>query len=120
MQANSYTPYALKDMYQTIDLIDRKIASCESWETFPTQDARESHLRKLSTKRAALVKSALALTNLGVECDPRFLPRSYAQLAQQQAASTVAEAIEGVEIAETAETEAPKVRKPARARLKSA
>ena len=84
MQANSYSPYALKDMYQTIDLIDRKIASSISWETFASQDAREAQLRKLSTKRAALVKSALALTNLGVECDSRFLPRSFAQTTEEQ------------------------------------
>ena len=84
MQANSYTPYVLKDMYQTIDLIDRKIASSQSWETFESQDAREAHLRKLSTKRAALVKTALALTNLGVHSDPKFLPRSFVQAVPEE------------------------------------
>jgi len=87
MQANSYSPYALKDMYQTIDLIDRKIASSRSWEIFDSQDAREAQLRKLSTKRAALVKSALALTDLGVACDPRFLPRSFVQAAPEETGS---------------------------------
>lgn len=87
MQTNSFSPYALKDMYQAIDLIDRKIASSQTWETFDSQDAREAHLRKLSTKRAALVKSALALTNMGVQCDPRFLPRSFVQPVQDETLS---------------------------------
>ena len=91
MQANSYSPYALKDMYQTIDLIDRKIASSVSWETFESQDAREAQLRKLSTKRAALVKSALALSQLGVECDPRFLPRSFVPVTADESTSVAAE-----------------------------
>ncbi len=77
MQANAYSPYALKDLHQAIDLIDRKIAYGETWESFESQEAREIHLRKLSRKRAALVKSALALTHLGVRCDPQFLPRSF-------------------------------------------
>jgi hypothetical protein len=77
MQANAYSPYALKDLHQAIDLIDRKISYCNTWETFDSQEARDSHLRKLSTKRAALVKSALALAALGVRCDPQFLPRSF-------------------------------------------
>lgn len=93
MQANSYSPYALKDMYQTIDLIDRKIASSISWERFESQDAREAQLRKLSTKRAALVKSALALTELGVECDARFLPRSFVQATGEQASTGKASSV---------------------------
>jgi hypothetical protein len=66
-------------MYQSIDLIDRKIASSKSWETFESQEARDAHLRKLTTKRATLVKSALVLSNQGVRCDPQFLPRSFAE-----------------------------------------
>jgi len=90
MQANTYSPYALKDMYQTIDLIDRKITHCKTWETFESQQAREIHLRKLSTKRAALVKSALVLTKLGVRCDPQFLPRSFTQPVEDEANSVTA------------------------------
>lgn len=82
MQANWYSPFALKDLHQAIDLLDRKIAHCNTWETFVTQEARDVQLRKLSTKRAALVKSALALTDLGVRCDPKFLPRSLVQPVQ--------------------------------------
>ncbi|MFP5230075.1 MAG: hypothetical protein ACLGXA_20855 [Acidobacteriota bacterium] len=89
MQANAYSPYALKDLHQAIDLIDRKLVYCKNWETFQSEEARETQLRKLSTKRAALVKSALALTNLGVRCDPQFLPRSFTQPVQEEASSAV-------------------------------
>jgi hypothetical protein len=89
MQANAYSPYALKDLHQAIDLIDRKISYCNTWETFDSQEARDTHLRKLSTKRAALVKSALALAALGVHCDPQFLPRSFIHPVQDEAQSGV-------------------------------
>ncbi|HEX4039091.1 MAG TPA: hypothetical protein VHX37_13605 [Acidobacteriaceae bacterium] len=90
MQANAYSPYALKDLHQAIDLIDRKITYCNTWETFESQEAREVHLRKLSTKRAALVKSALALAALGVRCDPQFLPRSFIHPVGEEANSVAA------------------------------
>ena len=85
MQANAYSPYALKDLHQAIDLIDRKIVYCRNWEAFVSQDAREIQLRKLSTKRDALVKSALTLAGMGVRCDPKFLPRSFIHLAENEA-----------------------------------
>lgn len=97
MQANAYSPYALKDLHQAIDLIDRKIIYCTNWETFESQEARETQLRKLSSKRAALVKSALALTNLGVQCDPQFLPRSFIHLVQDEGDSRAAKPIAAVE-----------------------
>lgn len=98
MQANAYSPYALKDLHQAIDLMDRKISYCTTLEAFETEDAREAHLRKLSTKRAALVKSALILTNLGVRCDPRFLPRSFIHVVPDGAHSVAASSVvdEGV------------------------
>lgn len=95
MQANSYSPFALKDLHQAIDLLDRKIASCTAWETFETEQARELHVRKLATKRAALVKSALTLAEMGVRCDPRFLPRSFIPPARQEASSAVAQSADG-------------------------
>jgi len=90
MQANAYSPYALKDLHQAIDLIDRKIAYGRILETFESEEAREIHLRKLSSKRAALVRSALALTAQGVRCDPRFLPRSFIHPVQGEADSVAA------------------------------
>ena len=82
MQLNTHSPYELKDLYQNIDLIDRKIAHSQTWETFASQDALDAHVRKLTTKRAHLIKSALVLTNLGVECDPQYVPRSLSQTAR--------------------------------------
>lgn len=93
MQANTYSPYALKDLYQAIDLIDRKIAHCKTWETFESQEAREIHLRKLSTRRAAFVKSALALTHLGVRCDPQSIPRSFIHPVQDEASCITADPV---------------------------
>lgn len=103
MQANAYSPYALKDLHQAIDLMDRKIIYSTTLEAFETEEAREAHLRKLSTKRAALVRSALVLTNLGVHCDPRFLPRSFVQVGQDEgdsvgASPVVDEAIKTVKL----------------------
>jgi hypothetical protein len=77
MEANAYSQYALKDLHQSIDLIDRQMTHCRTLENFDSQESRESTLKKLSTKRATLVKAALALTDLGVKYDPRFLPRSF-------------------------------------------
>ena len=86
---NAYTPYALKDLYQAIDLLDRKIAHDRTRESLESQETREINLRKLSTKRAALVKSALVLTNLGVRCNPQFLPRSFVHTVQDEAGTVI-------------------------------
>lgn len=93
MQANVYSPYVLRDLHQNIDLMDRKITYCTTLEVFETQEAREACLRKLSTKRAALVKTALSLAALGVRCDPKFLPRSFIRLAEGEAGSIPAGAV---------------------------
>lgn len=77
MQTTVYSEYALKDLHEAIDLIDRKILHCRTFETFDSQQERDSTLQKLSTKRAALVKSAHTLTAQGVRVDPKFLPRSF-------------------------------------------
>ena len=77
MQANVYSQYALKDLHDAIALIDRKIHHCRTFEVFDSQEAKDGTLQKLSTRRAALVKSALALTALGVKSDPKSVPRSF-------------------------------------------
>jgi len=91
MQANGLNSWALKDLYQAIDLIDRKIAHCNTTQNFALQQHRDAELQKFSSKRATLVKSALTLTSLGVRCDPQFLPRSFA-IAVTDSAVAVAEA----------------------------
>jgi hypothetical protein len=90
MQANAYSPYALKDLHQAIDLIDRKITHCNTLETFTSRQDRETHLRKLSSKRASLVKSALAMAAMGVHCDPQFLPRSFIHPVQDEGGAVLA------------------------------
>ncbi len=79
MQAKPDNKYALQDMYEEIDLFDRKIAHCRNHEKFDSEHERESALEKLMTKRAALVKTALAMASRGVECNPKYLPRSFKQ-----------------------------------------
>jgi hypothetical protein len=103
MQANAYSQYALKDLHQAIDLMDRKINYCNTLEVFESQAAREAHLRKLSTKRAALVKSAHTLAEMGVSCDPKFLPRSFIHAVQEESNSVLA----GPAVAEGESTNPP-------------
>ena len=71
------TTYALRELYEAIDLLDRKIPYCENLETFETGQARESARLKLVQKRALLVKAALAMAGRGVACDRKYLPRSF-------------------------------------------
>jgi hypothetical protein len=77
MQVTPDSKYALKDLHQQIDLLDRKIAYCTSFEKFESEQAREAAVRKLATRRGTLVKTALAMASRGIECDPKYLPRSF-------------------------------------------
>jgi hypothetical protein len=80
--------YALKDLYQEIALFDRKIAYCQNYETFQSGQDRAVALQKLVSKREALVKIAVAMAGRGVECDPKYLPRSFKETpASDKAAS---------------------------------
>jgi hypothetical protein len=74
--------YALKDLHVEIDLFDRKIAYCQTLEKFDSEQARALALHKLVTKREVLVKAALAMAGRGVECDPKYLPRSFKHVAE--------------------------------------
>ncbi|MFZ0273884.1 MAG: hypothetical protein WB524_14650 [Acidobacteriaceae bacterium] len=89
--ADGYSQYALKDLHQEIDLVDRKINYSKTYETFSSEDAREAALRKLATKRGTLVKAALALANSGVQCDARFLPRSFIHAVEAEGETQVPE-----------------------------
>ncbi len=73
--------FALNDLHEEIDFFDRKIAYCQTFEKFDSEEERESALRKLATKRGSLVKTALAMAERGVECDPKHIPRSFKQPA---------------------------------------
>jgi hypothetical protein len=76
--------FALNDLHQEIDFLDRKIAYCQTFEKFESPDERESALRKLTTRRGSLVKNALAMAERGVECDPKRLPRSFKEVAASE------------------------------------
>jgi len=77
MPTRSDNKYELKDLYQEIDLFDRKIAYCENVEKFTTDEERATARQKLVTKRGTLVKTAREMAGRGVECDPKYLPRSF-------------------------------------------
>lgn len=79
--------YALKDLHEAIALVDRKIAHCANLERFDTQEGRASALRRLSTKRASLLRAALALTHPAVRCDSDILPRSVIHLVEGEGVS---------------------------------
>jgi hypothetical protein len=79
MRAKPLSKYDLKDLHQEIDLFDRKIAYCRGHERFDSEKARSAALQKLVTTRETLVKAALDAVNNGVECDPKYLPRSFKQ-----------------------------------------
>lgn len=91
MEANAYSKYALRDLHEAIELIDRKMNHCTTFESFDSQEGRESTLRKLATKRAALVKSALTLTGMGVESAGHSATLSLVDPVQDGAESTAAE-----------------------------
>ncbi|MGZ4836357.1 MAG: hypothetical protein ACXVZZ_12025 [Terriglobales bacterium] len=80
MKAAPDSKYVLRDLHQEIDLFDRKIAYCRDYEKFDSEPARSTALQKLVTKREALAKAALAMAGRGVECDPKYMPRSFKEL----------------------------------------
>jgi hypothetical protein len=69
--------YHLKDLHKEIDYFDRKVAYCKTHENFESDAARALALGKLLTKRESLVKVAVELARRGIECDPKYLPRSF-------------------------------------------
>jgi len=79
MQIRADSKYHLKDLHQEIDFFDRKIAYCRDHEEFGSEALRGTALRKLATKRQTLVNSALEMAGRGIECDPKYLPRSFSK-----------------------------------------
>jgi hypothetical protein len=84
MRAKPVGKYELKDLYQEIDLFDRKISYCQTLETFASEEGRAAALQKLVTRRKSLVKVAVAAVSDGVECDPKYLPRSLKTVAPSE------------------------------------
>lgn len=85
MQVSPDSKHALKALYQEIDFFDRKIAHCQKFASYESETSRNLAVKKLMTKRAALVKDALELTTNGIECDEKYLPRSFKAAANEEA-----------------------------------
>lgn len=103
MEANTYSKYALNDLRQSIALIDRKIAHSTNVEIFDFVTTREAALRKLSSKRAALVKTVLALTEPAANYDPVLISQSSIHLVESEPAPRPA--------AQTAKSDVPETRR---------
>jgi len=88
MRVRQDSVYALKDLYEEISFLDRKIGYCKNYEAFDSEDTRAAALEKLKTKREPLVKAALAMAGRGVECDPKYLPRSIRESSAPAEATT--------------------------------
>lgn len=86
MQMKQDSKYHLKDLYEEIGLFDRKIAYCQNYEKFDSEQNRASALHKLVTKRAGLVANARALIERGIECDAKYVPRSLKEPVVSEAA----------------------------------
>lgn len=74
MELSLSNKYRLKDLFKEIDLLDRKIAHCEAYDS---EDGRAANLKKLKTKREQLVRKTDELGGPGEWCDPKDLPRSF-------------------------------------------
>jgi hypothetical protein len=75
--------YDLNDLHQEIALFDRKIAYCQNFEKFASDEARAGAIQKLETKRLTLVKKAQEAVGNGIEIDPRYLPASLSTTAAE-------------------------------------
>lgn len=81
MQTKPAGKFGLRQLHQDIDLLDRKIAYCREFERFDSENARDAALRKLNTSREKLVKTAQEAAERGIECETKYLPRSFAKPA---------------------------------------
>ena len=68
--------YFLRDLHREIDLYDRKLIHLSKHESFDSEALRDAAVRKLSTKRDALVTTARTLHANGIEFSDHDLPRS--------------------------------------------
>lgn len=68
--------YFLRDLHREIDLYDRKLVHLSKHESFDTDALRDAAVRKLVTKRDALIVTARSLHANGIEFSDHELPRS--------------------------------------------
>ena len=92
--------YYLRSIHEEIGLFDRKLAHLEKYETFPSDEARDSAARKITTKRKALVTIAQRLVAEGVEFAASELPKSL-RSADSEVAALAATPVQNEVPAET-------------------
>jgi hypothetical protein len=88
---NPENKYYLLALHKEIDLFDRKIAHAKNIESFDSDHSKVLAIKKLETKRAALVATATDLASKGVEYDPQWLPRSFKATLEKTAAGKTAD-----------------------------
>lgn len=88
MQMRPAGKYGMRDLHQEIDLLDRKMAYCRDFERFECDTDRAAALRKLTTKRASLIKTVQEATERGLECEPKYMARSIAAAATGEKAGS--------------------------------
>jgi hypothetical protein len=71
----------LKDLHSEIDFLDRKIAHCQTFEKFESEDERTAAIAKLQKKRGGLAKIAVEFAGKGIEYNAKDLPRSFRNAA---------------------------------------
>lgn len=72
--------YHLRDLYQEISLMDRKINHCRNVEPFDSEAERSAAVAKLESKREDMVHTARAMADRGVEYSSSDVPRSLKEL----------------------------------------
>ncbi len=76
--------YFLRAVHQDIDLLDRKLAHAEKFDTFETKEARDAALSKIAASRELLAKTARRLASEGITYHEAELPRSFRATAESQ------------------------------------
>jgi hypothetical protein len=82
----SENKFYLLSLHKEIDFFDRKIAHARNIENFDSDHLKALAIKKLETKRSALVTTAMDLASKGVEYDPKWLPRSFKATLEKSAA----------------------------------
>jgi len=82
----SENKFYLLALHKEIDFFDRKIAHARNIESFDSDHLKTLAIKKLETKRSALVTTAMDLASKGVEYYPKWLPRYFKATLEKSAA----------------------------------
>jgi hypothetical protein len=88
--------YYLRSIHEEISLFDRKLAHLEKYETFASDEAHEQAVRKMATKRKALVTIAQRLVAEGVDFAASELPKSLRPVGGEVTSPAIAQVQEEV------------------------